>query len=129
MNQLLNARSMYIATLLHHYISEADSTTVEFIKADGSERVMVCTNNPDIIEECLKKDTSKKKKVNEFGAEALPQPLDLRVFRTFDLEANDFRSFRFDSVTKINGLSFSQWISLDLKTFCECENDKKCSSG
>lgn len=58
---------------------------VTFTKADGTERVMKCTVNPDYIpKESLPKDSSKS--VTE------------EVQRVYDLEREGWRSFRFDSV-------------------------------
>jgi hypothetical protein len=65
--------------------------TVTFEKKDGSLRAMKCTTNPTYI---LFKDptvleSKKEKKVNE------------DVMPVYDMEADAWRSFRWDSVTQV----------------------------
>ena len=75
--------------------------TVTFTKKDGSERVMNCTLNEELIpkvvetapasnlEEILKDMPKKERKVNE---DILP---------VYDLDAKSWRSFRWDSVKNV----------------------------
>ena len=62
--------------------------TIYFIKKDGSERKMNCTLKSELAKDYEKK-TDKVKAVNE---ETCP---------VFDLDKQEWRSFRFDSVTKV----------------------------
>ena len=62
--------------------------TVYFVKKDGTERKMLCTLKPEDVKDYEKK-TERSKTVNE---ETCP---------VFDLDKQEWRSFRFDSVTKI----------------------------
>lgn len=62
--------------------------TVYFLKKDGTERKMRCTLKPEEVKEYEKK-TDRVKTVNE---ETCP---------VFDLEKQEWRSFRFDAVTKV----------------------------
>jgi hypothetical protein len=77
-------------------------TTVIFTKKDGTERVMNCTTNlelvpPEPIVEAHATNTDnpidfpikKEKKVNE------------EVMRVYDLDAKGWRSFRWDSIKQI----------------------------
>jgi hypothetical protein len=68
----------------------AGETTVTFIKADGSERVMRCTLNETLIpfESAPKGETSRKK-----SDEVRP---------VYDLDAAGWRSFRWDSITEVS---------------------------
>ena len=62
--------------------------SVTFVKKDGTERVMNCTLKSDLTKDYEKK-TDRVKTVNE---ETCP---------VFDLEKQEWRSFRFDAVTKV----------------------------
>jgi hypothetical protein len=62
--------------------------TVYFVKKDGTERKMICTLKSDLVEEYEKK-TDRTKTLSE---ETCP---------VFDLEKQEWRSFRFDAVTKV----------------------------
>lgn len=69
--------------------------SVVFTKKDGSERVMICTLNPELlpaqtdIEEAVQKKT--------------PNP---DILAVWDLEAQGWRSFRYDSII---GFSNHDW--------------------
>lgn len=62
--------------------------TVTFKKKDGTERVMQCTLKSELTKDYEKK-TDRKKAVSE---ETCP---------VFDIEKQEWRSFRFDSVTRV----------------------------
>lgn len=61
---------------------------VTFTKKDGSERVMNCTLKEGVIVPHEKK-TDREKKVNE------------ELLSVWDLDKSEWRSFRYDSVKKI----------------------------
>lgn len=62
--------------------------TVEFVKKDGSARKMLCT----LSESKIPKEFAPKNSGKSQSDEALA---------VFDVEANGWRSFRYDSITKI----------------------------
>lgn len=62
---------------------------VTFTKKDGTERDMLCTLKEDVIVPYEKK-TEREKVPNE------------EVLSVWDVEKNSWRSFRFDSIIKIN---------------------------
>ena len=74
-------------------------TTVVFTKKDGTERVMKCTTNADLVPLVESKihetntdnpvDFPKVKKVNE------------DVMPVYDLDAKSWRSFRWDSIKRV----------------------------
>lgn len=68
-------------------LREGKTLRVTFTKKDGTERVMLCTTNPDIISSLI---------VEYSGAREIAKNPD--VARVFDLEKNEWRSFRYDSV-------------------------------
>lgn len=70
-------------------LNEGLTLRVIFTKVDGSERTMLCTKNSQIISE---RYTPEEKKTDRVYKE--PEG----VARVFDLEKNDWRSFRYDSV-------------------------------
>lgn len=70
-------------------LDEGMIVNVTFTKADGTERTMRCTKNPNIIAESY---TAPEKKTDRTRGETPG------VVAVFDLEKNDWRSFRIDSV-------------------------------
>ena len=80
------------------------SITVTFIKADGTDREMLCTLNPEQLPpvsmpiDGIVKESKKPRKE--------PDPHSIRVF---DLEKKEWRSFRFDRLKKVTAeLSFDK---------------------
>lgn len=64
--------------------------TVIFTKKDGTERTMLCTTNKELTPKMqVKEHTEKARKINE---DALP---------VYDLEANAWKSFRWDSIKQV----------------------------
>lgn len=62
---------------------------VRFIKVNGEERDMQCTLKEDLIPE------SKKPVADDQGVQAT-----IGVIKVFDIDKQDWRSFRVDNVTK-----------------------------
>jgi hypothetical protein len=80
-------------------LAQVTEVKVEFLKADGTLREMRCTLNPDKLPpppvvtgpvDGIVKESKKTRKE--------PDPHSLRVF---DLDKNEWRSFRFDRLQKI----------------------------
>jgi hypothetical protein len=69
-----------------------EKVTVTFTKKDGSERIMRCTTNPTYI---MFKDPAivESKKERKTNDDAVP---------VFDLEADAWRSFRWDSIKSVS---------------------------
>jgi hypothetical protein len=64
---------------------------VRFTKADGTERDMVCTLNPEVLpEETETKTTTTKRKLSD------------EVIRVYDIENEAWRSFRVDSLIDVH---------------------------
>ena len=65
--------------------------TVTFTKKDGTERVMNCTTNTDLVPPVVVKESTEKKerKVNE---DTMP---------VYDLEVKAWKSFRWDSIKQV----------------------------
>lgn len=69
--------------------------SVEFTKVDGTKREMLCTlSSAKIPEGQLPTQEDTEKSARKTSDEAL---------RVFDLQKNAWRSFRYDSINKING--------------------------
>jgi len=68
-----------------------DVLTVTFTKKDGTERVMHCTLREDLLPPVVVKEgeVKKERKVNP------------DVMPVYDTDAKAFRSFRLDSITKV----------------------------
>lgn len=64
--------------------------TLTFLKKDGSERVMQATLSENSVPKAV--ETAEPKKVRQVSDEAQP---------VFDVEAQGWRSFRWDSVKKV----------------------------
>lgn len=84
----------WVRSLLQH-----QPITVTFIKADGTMRDMKCTLNWNFIpEDKQPKDTVPVEKLLETKKRRGPDEHSLRVF---DVEKQEWRSFRFDRLKKI----------------------------
>lgn len=66
--------------------------TVTFTKKDGTERVMECTTNPDLVPLVVVKESAEKKerKINE------------DIMPVYDLESSAWKSFRWDSIKQVS---------------------------
>lgn len=74
--------------IVKNHLAE-DIIIVTFTKADGSERVMKCTTNPEFVPE---EHTPKGDSTRALSDE---------VCRVFDVENQAWRSFRWDSVLEV----------------------------
>ena len=78
---------------------QTTKVNIEFLKADGTARNMLCTLNWDYIPESKHPGQSALDGiVRESKQRKEPDPETLRVF---DLEKGEWRSFRFDRLQKI----------------------------
>lgn len=87
---------------LHAYLRGGLTVSVEFTKADGTTRVMRATTNPNKI------PVSKRvTKTSELRGSLIiePKPKDETLFVVFDLDKNDWRSFKAQRVLSVVGLS------------------------
>jgi hypothetical protein len=73
----------------------ADVATVVFIKADGSERTMLCT----LVESKIPTDKQPKSETQASSTVG-------SAVRAFDIEKGEWRSFRFDAVKVFNGVNY-----------------------
>lgn len=69
---------------------KAGNVTVEFTKADGTQRKMVCTLQESAIPPAEPKKTDRVKKEND------------DVLAVWDLEAQGWRSFKYSSLISVN---------------------------
>lgn len=72
----------------------SDIVTVNFTKADGTERKMLCT----LVESKI--PTDKRPKTNEAQSSSTVGS----SVRVFDTEKQEWRSFRFESVISVDGV-------------------------
>ena len=68
----------------------ADTVTITFTKKDGTERVMNCTTNPDVVPKVEIKEGATPRKQSE------------TTMRVFDTDIKEWRSFTTKSVKQIN---------------------------
>lgn len=78
---------------------QTQSITVTFVKADGTDREMTCTLNWDLLPE--KEKNKPVAPVTESAKKPRKEP-DVHTLRVFDLEKQEWRSFRFERLKKIS---------------------------
>ena len=66
--------------------------TVTFTKTDGTERIMKCTLNPEMLPKVEPKTITE---------DAKPRKENTSAMRVFDLEKNEWRSFTIKNVTRV----------------------------
>lgn len=66
--------------------------TVTFTKKDGSERVMNCTTNSELVPTQTIVESTEPKKEKKSNEDVMP---------VYDLDAQGWRSFRWDSVKQV----------------------------
>ena len=71
--------------LAHHKVK------IEFTKVDGSDRVMICTKNPEII-------TAEHMPNLAWTEDEQPRPYN-KLLKVFDLEKQGWRSMRIANIT------------------------------
>ena len=69
---------------------------LKFTKADGSERLMICTKNIVHIPEDSRPKTEKVVKLDENG-----NPIETDLITVWDMESQGWRSFNFGKVIEI----------------------------
>ena len=71
-------------------VLKTETVTVTFTKKDGTERVMNCTLNPDIVPKVEIKEDAKPRKVSE------------TTMRVFDTDIKEWRSFTTKSIKHLS---------------------------
>jgi hypothetical protein len=66
---------------------------IEFVKKSGEKRLMSCTLQDSMLPKLIAEQETKPKQTKKEN---------LDVLAVFDLECNEWRSFRLDSVTEIS---------------------------
>jgi hypothetical protein len=77
---------------------QASTITVQFTKADGTVRDMQCTLNPEQLPDMVTTGPVDGIVVESAKPRKAPDPHSLRVF---DVDKQEWRSFRFDRLLKI----------------------------
>lgn len=89
-NMFKNEEYHKMRELVENLLATSKQVKVKFTKVDGSVRDMVCTRDSTIIPP--QEPSTRKKKENP------------TVCSVWDVEANGWRSFRYDSVISAEGL-------------------------
>lgn len=71
---------------------KTETVTVRFKKVSGEERTMICTLQESVIPPATKEDPLSQKKVRAVSPE---------VCSVWDIEANGWRSFRWENVISV----------------------------
>jgi hypothetical protein len=71
-------------------VLKTETITITFTKKDGTDRVMNCTLNPDIVPKIEVKEDAKPRKVSE------------TTMRVFDTDIKEWRSFTIKSVKHLS---------------------------
>ena len=77
----------WLKNLLH-----SGNVVVKFNKLNGDERIMTCTLKEGVIPEATKEDPASQKKVRKISED---------VCVVWDVNANGWRSFRWDKITGV----------------------------
>jgi hypothetical protein len=80
-------------------VLKVTEVTVTFTKKDGTERVMKCTLNPELLPEVEPKAITEDKK---------PRKESTTSMRVFDLEKKEWRSFTIKSIKNISATLFGE---------------------
>ena len=73
--------------------------TVTFTKKDGTERIMLCTTNEDLIPKVIHESNTNNPV--DFPKEKPARKINEDVLPVYDLEAKAWKSFRWDSIKTI----------------------------
>jgi hypothetical protein len=77
-------------------------TTVVFTKKDGTERTMLCTTSPTLVPLVEEKvHTTNTDNPIDFPAPKKEKKVNEDVMPVYDLEANSWKSFRWDSIKQV----------------------------
>lgn len=79
---------------------EFGPVTVVFTKKDGSERVMECTTNPDLVPQEPVHVTNTDNPI-DFPAVKKVKKLNEDIMSVYDIEVKGWRSFRWDSIKQV----------------------------
>lgn len=71
-------------------VLQTEIVTVTFIKKDGTERVMNCTTNPEVVPKVEIKEGAKPRKQSE------------TTMRVFDTDIKEWRSFTVKSIKQLS---------------------------
>jgi hypothetical protein len=75
--------------------------TVVFVKADGTEREMKCTLSHDLLPTVPTPNKAAEPEVVQESKKPRKEP-DVHSLRVFDLDKNEWRSFRFERLRKVS---------------------------
>ena len=83
--------------ILNQLRSDVNGTKVVFTKKDGTEREMLCT----LIESKIPGDKQPKSESTQTSSTVG------QAVRVFDIDKGEWRSFRFDSIKSVNGVTYA----------------------
>lgn len=83
---------------------------IEFLKADGSERVMNCTRDPELLSETLSEGLSEGTK-----KDGTPKKEPTTSVRAVDVEKGEWRAFTIAKVLKVNDMPFNEYLKLHVQ--------------
>jgi hypothetical protein len=76
--------------------------TVVFTKKDGTERVMLCTTNPELVPVVEEKvHATNTDNPIDFPVPKKEKKINEEVMPVYDIKANAWKSFRWDSIKQI----------------------------
>ena len=79
----------------------SQAVTITFKKTDGTSRKMRCTLEPDYLAESIASNISSSSNQSSLEPKR-PRKVSEETLSVFDIEKQQWRSFRYDSVTNIN---------------------------
>lgn len=80
------------------------AVTVTFTKKDGTDRVMKCTLNEDLVPKVEVKEDNRNEKLTDLLKDmpAKARKINEDVLPVYDLESNAWKSFRWDSIKNVS---------------------------
>ena len=78
---------------------------IKFLKADGSERVMNCTRDPDLLPETLIEGLTEGTK-----KDGTPRKEPTTSVRAVDVEKDEWRAFTIAKVLEVNLVPFNEYL-------------------
>lgn len=95
-----NGISDTMKAMVLYSLHNSKKTSITFTKVDGTERTMLCTLHESLVPASNSNDSGEKKRKTSVGIQIV-----------WDLEAGDWRSFRWDSLKSFSSLDNREEIA------------------
>lgn len=104
MVELTEAQSIEVRDALKALLSKGIHQ-IKFLKADGSERIMNCTRDPELLSETLTEGLTEGTK-----KDGTPKKEPTTSVRAVDVEKGEWRAFTIAKVIEVNSVPFDEYL-------------------